>query len=621
MKKNHSLLLAAVAAVALLSACAESDVLVDGDAAMSTSKGAIVFGHAVPQNITRASLTAGASFQAGDEMAVYGFQDDNLLFNNQLVTSNGGNSIWNYSPVKYWQGSSSYAFYAFYPYSVGHTFGTKDAPYITVPTFTVADDKDSQIDLMVAQQVFPRPFNTVDFVFNHILSNVNFHLNVPAAFDLTGIDNITVDHFDVTGILSTGAYTQTSFDSNRAVGAWDSQSGTYDFPEVTTGSVSAADRSYALSTDLLLMPQNIADDARISIDYTIHYSDNSASSFQKSARMDEIVGTSTKNGSTEVLAAWRPNVRYNYILTVNPSVSNIVYDGVDWDGTSGGGDKVVSGDVVVDGNGNYWLDADRDGAGDYPIVWEDVDGDGWKEGGVDRDGDGHIDDVDQDDAYVTPGTSDGTKDTEPSDGTTAGEHYGKDVILIDADDDDIPEKQLVQPGSSNADTTVENGYLVDYDGTLNGEQVPTTKLGELAADDTTNPYNDPTSVYYQPGNEDKFFYVDVDGNGEFDMATDYPVVWADIDGDDKLEGIADKDRNGVADDNFDGENIGYIVDTDGVHNPLGMDVILIDTDDDGVAETELEREPKDNTLNPVIEFTAIVEDWENEFDATVNVHD
>lgn len=627
MKNVKNLFLAAVAAVALFSACSESEVLVDGGVNAGARKGAIDFGMATPENSTRASYGAGATFQAGDQIAVFAYQDnDNLLFNDQVVTSNGGSAVWTYSPVKYWQAGSTYAFYAFFPYSVAHTFGDQDAPYFSVPTYTVDDNKDNQVDLMIAKKNNTTPFNTVDFVFNHILSNVNFYFAVSADFNMLGISSVSVNSFDVTGLYSTGQYDQTDFTAgNAAVGAWTNQSGTYDFPEVTTGTVDATTPRLTLADDLLLLPQTIADDARLSIKYTLNYNDNSQSTFTKAVRLASIVGTSARSGD-EMLSVWNPNVRYNYVMAFNPSASNIVYENVDWDGTDGGGDKVPGGDVVVDGNGDYWVDTDRDGAGDYPIVWEDVDGDGWLEGGVDRDGDGHIDDVDQDGDTVTTGTATGDKETEPSDGTQTAGNEGKDVILVDTDDDGIPDTQLVKPGSSNVDVVINNNYLVDYDGTLQGDQTPRNKLGKIAADDANNPYNDANSVYYQADNLDEFVYVDVDEDGAYDPTVDYAVVWIDIDDDDKLEGIADKNHNGVADDNFDGDNVGYYVDEDGVNNPNGYDVILIDTDNDTVAETQLERDPKssnpeDNTKDPVIQFTATVEDWSDEYDAEVVVND
>jgi len=618
MKKSNILLLAATAVVALFSACSESEVLVDNENVVNTRKDAIDFGIAVPQNSTRASYSSGSSFQSGDVMAVDGFQDATTqIFKNQAVTSQGGTAVWTYNPVKYWQKGSSYDFYAFFPFDIAHSFGTADAPYYTVPTYTVSDDKDSQRDLMIAKKPVVKAFNTVDFVFNHILSNVNFYFAVSPSFNTTGISSVNVNSFDVTGLYNTGAYAQTGFSAASApVGAWSSQSGTYDFPAVTSGTAPCT-----LSEDLLLLPQTIADDARIALTYTLAYEDGSSTTFSKSVRLASIVGTSAANGD-QVISTWEPNVRYNYTMAINPSVSNIVSEDVDWNGTIDG-DKVGNGDLIIEG-GSYWIDTNGDGAGDFPVVFEDVDGDGWLEGGVDRNKDGKIDDVDQDGTTVTDGTATGDKSTEPSDGTTTGEHAGKDVILIDTDDDGVPDTQLVKPGTSNADDVVENEYLVDYDGTLNGEQTPTTKVGKIAADDASNPYNNATSVYYQADNTDIFYYVDVDGDGTFDNTVDYAVVWKNIDDDDKLEGIADYNRDGIANDNIDGDNAGYSVDADATNNPDGLDVILADEDLDGVAETQLERDPNssdtdENTKNPVIEFTATVEDWADEYDANVVV--
>ena len=50
--------------------------------------------------------------------------------------------------------------------------------------FTVKSEADEQTDLMIAQSVInARPFNKVNFVFNHILSNVNFYVKTSEEFD------------------------------------------------------------------------------------------------------------------------------------------------------------------------------------------------------------------------------------------------------------------------------------------------------------------------------------------------------------------------------------------------------------------------------------------------------
>ena len=73
----------------------------------------------------------------------------------------------------------------------------------------------------------------------------------------------------------------------------------------------------------------------------------------------------------------------------------------------------------------------------YPVAWEDIDGDDNLEAGIDRDGDGHIDNVDNDNTtQQVPG---GNLDTDPTDGNPSNPN-GKDVILVHCDtdqDDDV----------------------------------------------------------------------------------------------------------------------------------------------------------------------------------------
>ena len=426
-----------LAAALAFAGCSKNEILIDQHSDLVNRTLAIEFGEAVPDNATRASYTAGASFQVGDQIAVFGYQDGNALFNDQIVTNDGA-AVWSYSPVKYWNINSAYEFYAFFPASLGHSFGGHDAPYFSVPTFTVADAKDDQVDVMIAKKNQTRPYNTVDLVFNHILSNVNFYFKVASAFDLTGISSIEVKNFDITGLKSTGKYDQTGISaSNVAVGAWSTQSGTYDFPAVTTGTVAVSGgtaNSLTLADDLLLLPQTFDGSEIIKVSYILNYSDGTQSTFDKSVKLATIVGTLASNtAQKDVLNVWKPNFRYNYILAVNPSGTNIIFTESDYDGTLTGGDEVDNGVIVIDDSGNLWVDVDNDGIGDYPVVWEDIDGDGKLEGGVDRDGDGKIDDVDQDGTFVTPGTATGDKTTEPSDGTTTGDNAGKDVIMVVVD--------------------------------------------------------------------------------------------------------------------------------------------------------------------------------------------
>ena len=81
-------------------------------------------------------------------------------------------------------------------------------------------------------------------------------------------------------------------------------------------------------------------------------------------------------------------------------------------------------------------DTDGDGVPDtwvdYHLVWEDIDDDGLLEGGIDRDGDVHIDDVDGDN--LTQQQPGGDTDKDPTDGIPHNSE-GKDVILLHVDTD------------------------------------------------------------------------------------------------------------------------------------------------------------------------------------------
>ena len=430
MKIKTALL--AAAALTVLVSCSNDSVLIESNCIKSGLQGAVCFGTANLDCSTRASKVAGNSFVSGNVIAVYGFQDSTLLFNDQQVTCNGGDD-WSYSPLKYWEKGSEYMFYAMYPYSQSHSFNTasQSEPYFTITSFTVSSDTAQQVDVMIAKQNSTDPFNTVDFVFNHLLSNVNFMFRASSDFDFTGIDSICVLSFDITGLSSTADYTQTAWDAGtrQAVGSWGNHSGIYDFPVVTEGTVTDnTSGTSTLAADLLLMPQTIADSARLQLTYRIHYSDGSIATYSKGVRLAAIRGTLRSTGAQSAIESWQPDFIYSYTLAVNPAKSNVVYGSADIDGTIGA-DQVLNASVVIDENGNYWIDSDDDGAGDFPIVWEDIDGDGCLEGGIDMDGDGHIDNIDGD-TVITPGTESTDPHLGPTDTRNTAENEGKDAILV-----------------------------------------------------------------------------------------------------------------------------------------------------------------------------------------------
>ena len=608
--RRKLIVLAGAVSMILFQACQESAVLNNIDNRKDSST-EIQFTNYV-SSLTRSSKATGTSFVSGDQMEVYGIQttEDGItapLFNKQLV-SNNGQEIWSYSPVKYWEKSSSYDFYAAYPYSVGNSFNFSTKLF-SVDDFTVMDDASQQIDLMVAQQIIDhQPYNVVNFVFNHILSNVNFYIKTATEFNTTGISSVKVDHFDVTGLYSTGDFAQSAWNNNVFVGEWTPDATSlYDMPTVTdTVYTIGATSAQTLVSDLLLLPQTINDNAKISIKFRLNYTDGTSSIFNRTVALNKIVGKKASDTEAAPLAKWDPNYRYNYIISVNPSITehggehlpiaNPDHDQDDYANLDPDSVIVPNINIIkvdIDGDGTtdtMYVDENLDDVPDYPIIWKDIDGDGKEEGLPDRDRDGQPDDTDGDgnpDVIWLDTNNDGAVDTELERTKTQPDDPG---IQVDPTDPTYPDTAYV-----------------DYDGNAGGG------------------YKQATAWLIQDA--DGEFYIDLDTI--HDGQNDIHVLWKDIDGDGKLEGIADKNGDGqlTAEDTYDNDGKDYL------GNDNDYDVVLyahVITNTDGSQDYEkdadgniiwyeLEKpapdEPEIPEVKTAIEFSAEVADWNDEYNA------
>jgi len=548
----------------------------------------IEFGNYVG-GMTRASRGTGNTFLTGDKIEVYGFMTTGTivdkLFNKQSVEKKD-DGTWTYSPKKYWNIGSEYDFYAIFPYSDGNSFDDAGKTF-SVTDFVVEENTANQVDLMIAQQILNASApNTVNFVFNHILSNVSFYVKTSDDFVTTGIDRIEVVSFDVKGLYKKGSFAQTGWNNENAFeGSWTADANVvYNLPQVTgvVYNIGAAQAS-AITQDQLLLPQTISDNAVITITYTVFYDDTTSSTFTKSVKLNKIVGS---NGiQSSILAAWNPNYRYNYIIAVNPSMTKIKpiakddndqndYEDPNADTTP----NVNIIEIDTDGDGvtdEYWIDEDGDGNPDYPIIWEDIDGDGKEEAIPDRDGDGIPDDSDGDGS--------------------------PDVIWVDTDGDGIVDTELER------EVEVGPGVITDPDDPNYPDEPNADFNGGV------DNYLEP-SGYLITDNEGEY-WIDLDGDGVGDIE----ILWKDIDGDGKLEGIADKNGDGILtiEDSYDNDGLDYN------GNPNDYDVIMIDTNGDGIADTELEKDitvvpddlPDDEVEESAIEFSAEVGSWVDEYDA------
>lgn len=479
-----------LAGIALLASCQQNDVLYSVKNPARDSY--IEFSNYV-NAMTRAAKSSGDnSFVLGDTMAVWGEQTTgnilDVIFNNQDVRFVEDN-IWTYNNKKLWNVGSTYMFYGFFPYSTSlYTMSNDSNRFITIPTYTIPNESESQLDLMISEKRNVSPFNTVDMIFHHILSNVNIYVKIGEDLDTTDIQSVTLKNLKLYNVMSTGHYEQTGWSDDRAVGTWSNISGYMDIPEVSDKVLSK--KTTAIIQNYLMMPQKLFSteskpkDVNVDVTFRIVYKDGTSSTFVKNGiRLAGIIGQSGSN--KKVLTHWEPNFRYNYTLAFNPQKATRI-----WDADGDGSIQIdpETGDTITDvddtpypGYMRYtpdepdvvyvYEDTDDDGTPDtwnpYPVVWEDVDDDGLLEAGIDRDGDGHIDDVDDDDdTQQVPG---GDPDKDPSDGNPSNPD-GKDVILVhidsdndgDIDDDDEwvqvqkdPDTGVITPAREEEDVTIQ----------------------------------------------------------------------------------------------------------------------------------------------------------------------
>ena len=567
--------------------------------------------------MTRASRNTGETFVSGDSIGVYGFQTSYLddgttvdlvskIFNNQMVTSTGAH-IWQYSPVKYWEKSSKYDFYAIYPFS--KTSGPLDYTLASTPTgnlftingFSVEDNKDNQIDIMIAMQKKNQPsYHVVNFEFNHVLSNVSFKFKTADSFNPTGISQVEVLSFKVTNLYRKGTFSQTGWDANNVfIGAWapDPTAAQYDLPVVsgvvftptqpiapaTTTEQTAVD----LSTDLLLLPQTFDASAQIEIKYKVTYDDGAEAVYRRKVDMNKIQGH--LRGTTDPdadIAEWKPNYRYFYTIAADPSlnehggkyqaIANADNDRDEYPTTTIAPTVNViriylDSDNITDA---YSIDEDLDGNPDYPIIWQDLDNDGVLWGLVDR-------------------NSNGTAADDDTDGKP-------NVIYLDLNPRnnivDTPLQMLAPavpptPTPNPADPTA---AFVDYNG--NGD---------------ADGYTTPVAWLIHTSNG---YFIDTNNDGVEDIT----VLWMDIDGDGILEGVADKDGNGslTPADAYDDDAVDYN------GNPSTYDVIrYLDYSTGSPVWKDLERyeipEEQLPKIPNTIEFSAEVEEWKGIYDAPV----
>ena len=258
------------AAAAVTFAACTSDTLIDDSKVADTKDVAIGFGTGM-NNMTRAENSSAAIGAALENyhpaFGVWGYKtvgdgDEQKVFNDQKCTwTTGGTQPfttagdWVYSPIRYWDKTALYDFYAYAPSSENFAIVTTSAPhYLTLSSFTVdgkslaqnttptgqftpastvydlfGKDNENNKDLMIADDVIDASYipQRVQLNFNHILSrlNINIKTNIP---EYVAADNtttpatpasgatVTLNSIQIKNMNSTGAFDESKANNSTS---------------------------------------------------------------------------------------------------------------------------------------------------------------------------------------------------------------------------------------------------------------------------------------------------------------------------------------------------------------------------------------------------------------------
>ena len=286
---------------------------------------------------------------------------------NQQCTYSADLDAFVYTPLKYWpnEESDKLSFIAYYPFTnpdilegPASPAQTGLTPLITnsgkgLPSFnfTVTDDAEDQVDLLVSDLIVDLPqtrdteddpgtpfndlsiYDKVKFLFHHALAKVEFRI-VADADIRKDIVKFRLSKLEITHINKTGTLT-TSYDAGTSTTSlsWSGQSN---------------EQAYAFKTYVpqLLMPQPL-DDAMLDLSYSItfksdgttyHYPEVGTTPVadeeytynnQATLQLNEMKQTGTNTPLTE----WLPN--HHYIYTIRLRANRIEFTGevVDWGDT------------------------------------------------------------------------------------------------------------------------------------------------------------------------------------------------------------------------------------------------------------------------------------------------
>lgn len=281
-----------LAAILLLTAACTDEL---NDRPADTGR-AIAF---TPVAETRAAVE-GSALPSGSSFSVWGWygtgnEINKNVFNNITVTESDG--TWGYTGgTQYWIPGMTYNFYGVYPANYG---SCTNGGVITVDNF----DCSGAVDLMTATatSLLGDDAPTVAMEFRHQLSKVNIVATVEGG-------NCTVTSATFSGMVTKGSYSSSA--------GWTS---------ITTGSFTNSEPKVLDTTgidlldDLLLIPQTVTDQFKITVSYTL-----------------DGVQMSQEITLPNSISQWDAGQSYKYTLTFKGNNIIFTVNVASWNSSTGG---------------------------------------------------------------------------------------------------------------------------------------------------------------------------------------------------------------------------------------------------------------------------------------------
>lgn len=245
---------------------------------------------------TRAAISSNSDIANNGGFKVWGFKnpstssDWTTVFDGTTVSSSDYGSTWTYSPMKYWDTSAQYKFYAAAPAQNANGTITFADNTICVNNVHYAKKSDTDVECEVQRGVYsawgssPR---VVEFTLSHIMANLVVEIKISDSF---GENTVKLKSLQIEGW--NGGNGNFKMNPNRSSNADNAE---WTIPVYSNGVLDMVDENgITLSVDkkvigdYLMIPQSIDESCTIKMLYTIVYTGGVTEDFQYTLKMNQL---------------------------------------------------------------------------------------------------------------------------------------------------------------------------------------------------------------------------------------------------------------------------------------------------------------------------------------------